>query len=105
MSEINNERQSAPTGAQTSELEQEANRPLGVASCSESSFWVKMWRWLTNADRRESNANEEAYRESFIREQDRKVKDIMDWFEKASFAEAQNSGYCRDQSKSTNNPR
>ena len=39
MSEINNERQSAPTGAQTSELEQEANHPLGVASCSESSLY------------------------------------------------------------------
>lgn len=39
MSEINNEHQSAPSGAQTSELEQEANRPLGVASCSDSSFW------------------------------------------------------------------
>ena len=34
------ERQSAPTGAQTSELKQEASRPLGVASCSDSSFWV-----------------------------------------------------------------
>jgi hypothetical protein len=78
--------------------------PLDEASCSASSFWVKMWRWLTNADKRESSANEEAYRELFIREQDRKVKDIMDWFEKASFVEAQNCGYCRDQSKSTNNP-
>ena len=28
------ERQSAPTGAQTSELKQEASRPLSVASCS-----------------------------------------------------------------------
>ena len=31
------ERQSAPTGAQTSELKQEASRPLGVAACSDSS--------------------------------------------------------------------
>jgi len=35
-SSIPNERQSAPTGAQTSELEQEAERPLGVASCCAS---------------------------------------------------------------------
>ena len=40
MSKLSNERQSAPTGAQTPELEQEACRPLGVASCSESSFFV-----------------------------------------------------------------
>ena len=33
------ERQSAPTGAQTSELKQEASRPLGVAACSDSSFF------------------------------------------------------------------
>ena len=54
MSGNNNERQSAPTGTQTSELEQEANRPLGVASCSES--FSECWeldenRIITRSDR------------------------------------------------------
>ena len=52
------ERQSAPTGAQTSELKQEASRPLGVASCSDSSileprtgrlsFWRAFQRYWEN---------------------------------------------------------
>ncbi len=47
--QILNERQSAPTGAQTSKLEQEANHPLGVASCSESLV-IDMDRMIYSVD-------------------------------------------------------
>ena len=47
--QILNERSSAPTGAQTSELKQEANRPLGVSTCSESLV-IDMDRMIYSVD-------------------------------------------------------
>ena len=46
MSENSNQRQSAPTGAQESEVKQEADRPLGGAACSFLSS--PEWLWLEN---------------------------------------------------------
>jgi hypothetical protein len=100
--EINTQRQSSSTADGTPEINPKASPPLDEASCSASSFFSRMWRFITNADKRDA---EKEYQESFNREQDRKVKEIMDWFARNSLTDTHDGCKCRNQGANTDNPR
>jgi hypothetical protein len=82
-----------------SESKEEAEGGLDDASCCASYSWLsKVWRFITNMDERE-------YRESLSRERDKKVDQIMRWFERHSLPDSHYSCDCGNQCESTNNPR
>lgn len=93
----NKERQSAHTPDGVNERnsnnsrtmeENEVKEGQGLcdAASSTTSFWSKVWRYITKADEKERH-------EAFVRDQDRKVKEIMDWFEKYSLPDSYNRDY------------
>ena len=71
---------------------------LCVSSCSFSSFWNRVWRVVTGADERER-------REAFARDQDSKVKEIMEWFERHSLPDIHNGCDCGNKREESDNPR
>jgi|694.fasta_scaffold155116_1 hypothetical protein len=97
----NTQRQAHPRRKQ-SPKQSKTFSPLDGASCSASSFFSRMWRFITNADKRDT---EKEYQESFNREQDRKVKEIMDWFARNSLTDTHDGCKCRNQGANTDNPR
>ena len=99
-SSISNERNSAPTGANetVTEKNKKAKDPLGDATCSFSSFWNRMWRFITGANERER-------REAFVCDQDKKVKEIMEWFERHSLPDIHNGCDCGNKREESDNPR
>lgn len=97
--EIDTQRQSSSTADSTSEINPKASPPLDEASCSASSFFSRAWKFMTNADKRDS---EKERMDKFNREQDRKVKEIMDWFARNSLPDSY--GGC-NQGANTDDPR